>query len=210
MLVFDLDGTLVDSLQDLAGALNHALSNQNLPALDKDKVRSLIGDGIDDLLAKAVADINHADIEEIKNDFTAYYLRHLTDTTRLFPGMEDILKTIAADKAILTNKRSGPTGEICRKLAITQYFKNIVGAGPAIKLKPDPEQLIGLTAGYERDLCCMIGDGINDVLSAKAANIRSIAVGYGYTSRADLLSLKPDYFVEDTASLKALLKKIFG
>ncbi len=210
LLIFDLDGTLIDSVVDLTSTLNFALGRQKIGSLGVDNVKLLIGDGIDDLLIKAVSTIKHADVVKLKGDFTYYYMDHLTDKTRLYPNIVDILENVTFDKAILTNKRIGPTEKICSMLAITKYFKTIIGGAEGIKLKPDPEQILKLTAGYDREKCYMIGDGINDILAARAAGIRSISAGYGYTNKERLLELKPDIFVEDTASLKTFLSGLKG
>jgi phosphoglycolate phosphatase len=210
LLIFDLDGTLIDSVQDLTNALNFALSEQKIEPLGSQNVKLLIGDGIDDLLLRSVSSIKHADITKLKADFTSYYTEHLTDTTRLYPDITDILMNVTLDKAILTNKRIGPTETICLKLGITKYFKAIIGDAKGVKLKPDPEQIIKLTAGYDHEACFMIGDGVNDILAAHAAGIRSISAGYGYTNKERLMELKPDVFVEDTAALKTFLTGLKG
>jgi phosphoglycolate phosphatase len=208
LLIFDLDGTIVDSVKDIAVALNHAIGKQGYPPIPLKTVKSFIGDGIDELLAKAVAKFKVADLPQIKADFTAHYRQHLNDTTELFPGILDILEEIRADKAILTNKRIAPTEQICRKLNITKFFKNISGADGIIKLKPDPQQLLKITAGYKPSRCYMIGDGINDLLAARSALINFIAVGYGYTPPHALKRFNPAYYVADTAALKKLLKSL--
>jgi len=199
LLIFDLDGTLIDSQNDIASAVNHVRARYCEPPIGTDTVRSYVGNGVTALLQKALPEISGREMPEAREYFRDYYLNHLLDTTNLYPGIREMLENLAdPQKAILTNKPQEYSVKIIGQLSVAGHFALVWGGDTGTKRKPDAEPVLKimerLRAVPEETL--MIGDGVNDILAARAAGVHCLAVGYGYTPRQELLDLKPDHFVE--------------
>ena len=187
LLVFDLDGTLIDSRRDLVESVNAALAEFGLPAQAGDRIASYIGDGAAMLVKRALAS-DGADPElapAALEAFLAYYHEHKLDHTRLYPGVREQLELLrargTAQMAVLTNKPVRASREICEALGLAPFFFAISGGNSFATKKPEPEGLIKLMAqaGAEPSETVMIGDSDVDVRTALAASTWSLGCSWG-------------------------------
>jgi len=199
LLVFDLDGTLVDSKEDLANAVNVALESFELPPLPHPMIYSYVGDGATTLIRRALPPEKAEFLPEVLDRFLAYYRRHLLDTTRAYPGVVGALRkwTGLYRMAVLTNKGVAMTREILSGLSLDGYFFDVRGGDSFVTKKPDPEGLLHILreAGVEAREAIMIGDSRNDVLAGKAAGTVTCGVTYGLAA-AGFAEHPPDFTVD--------------
>lgn len=189
-ILFDLDGTLVDTAPDLSAALDHALTRNGRPAMGLNAVRNMVGDGARAMLERgllASGGIPSADyFEAVVDSFMAYYAAHLADTSRPFPGVQNCLGRLQqADSrlAVCTNKAERFSRSLLEQLGMAAPFGAIVGGDTLPMRKPDPGHIAGTLAalGGPVKWAAMVGDSANDVNAAKAAGIPVVAVSFGYT-----------------------------
>jgi phosphoglycolate phosphatase len=207
LLVFDLDGTLVRSGDDLAASVNYTLKTLGLPILAPETVCGFVGDGVKILMKRALGPaLEHYD--RAMDLFSTYYSEHLLDRTTLYPDVTDVLDYFdRKKKVILTNKLQGFTLQIAKALGITERFREIIGEDSTPFKKPDPRllQLVMAKWGGTPERTVVIGDGVNDILLGRNAGALSCAFLNGITGRDKLLALAPDLTCETLSDLKTLL-----
>jgi len=184
-LILDLDGTLVDSVPDLASALNRLLRTRDLPPFDRAEVASMVGNGARALVTRAFAARNQGCGEAELDAFMADYLDNIAVETRPFPGAPDTLRQLAADGwllAVCTNKPVKAARSLLDALALTPLFAAIGGGDSFPVRKPDPGHLLGTlaAAGGTAESAIMVGDHENDVMAANAAGLPCIFAAWGY------------------------------
>jgi phosphoglycolate phosphatase len=210
LLLFDLDGTLVDSLPDIAGALNAALAEQSAAPLPVDVVRGLVGEGVRRLAEKAVAVSGRPlDADALARDIIRRYSERPCVQSRLYPGIADALSTLKAGGrrlAVLTNKHGGVARGLLAALGVEGAFDAVVGDGDGYPRKPAPDAARALMQrlGAPAAATLMIGDGLPDLAMARAAGCPVAAVTWGYTDRAALAAEVPNHLVDDPAALVRL------
>ncbi|MDY0186588.1 MAG: HAD-IA family hydrolase [Syntrophus sp. (in: bacteria)] len=199
LMIFDFDGTLVNSGTDLVNAVNHTLKRLSLPELPGGKIISFVGDGVQKLVERSLGRFFPEYFDEAMKIFDLYYREHLLDHTAPYPGVEAVLAHFSdKKKVIMTNKRHHFTVELTDALHLTEYFDEIIGADSRPYRKPDRrlvDPLLDLY-GVPREKAVIVGDGINDVLLAKNAGLISCAFLNGLGNRKELLSLQPDFVCE--------------
>ena len=199
LLVFDLDGTLVDSKVDLANAVNVAVESFDLPPLPHPLIYSYVGDGASTLIRRALPKEKAGLLPEVLDRFLEYYRRHLLDTTRAYPGVVGALRKWAGiyRMALLTNKGVAMTREILSGLSLDGYFFDVRGGDSFATKKPDPEGLLHILreAGVEAREAVMVGDSRNDVLAGKAAGSVTCGVTYGLGA-SGFAEHPPDFTVD--------------
>ncbi|MHB9154815.1 MAG: HAD family hydrolase [Endomicrobiales bacterium] len=213
LILFDLDGTLVNSQNDLAAAVNHVRSLHGKPPLALDAVRSYVGNGVRALTERALPGLLPEDITRSVEQLKNYYRDHALDTTLLYPGINDVLSLLAGKTmAVLTNKPEEFSRKILEGLDIARCFAVIWGGDTGARKKPDPEPVRAIMRqlNVPAEETILVGDGPNDILAAKAAGISSLAVGYGYTGKEELLALSPDYFVSSPLDIVSCLTGAAG
>ena len=190
-LLFDLDGTLVHSLPDMAGALNTLLEELALPLLDIDQVRLMIGDGIPALVhraleaeGRAAAALELAEAEIVLR-FRRHYRARLTRETRPYPGVVETLSRLRDGgwaMAVCTNKAEAPAREILDDLGLARFFDGVAGSDTYAAPKPAADPLLGLAEVLGRPSAetVMVGDSPADVGAARNAGMPVVAVSYGY------------------------------
>ncbi|MGL1933600.1 MAG: HAD-IA family hydrolase [Fibrobacterales bacterium] len=211
LLVFDLDGTLIDSLGDLEQALNHTLEALNMPQKTMNEVRYAVGDGVKMLLTRCMLNDASDRVEEAYAIFHKFYTNHCCDTTYAYDGVRALLEEYKdTPKAVLTNKTYAPTLDILKHLGLMDYFKMVVGGDTFATRKPNPEGLLHIIQelGATPNQTVMIGDGIPDVAVAKDSGVTSVAILDGITAKERLLALNPDYTVDSFAELSQLIPTI--
>jgi phosphoglycolate phosphatase len=215
-LVFDLDGTLVDSLDDLAAALAAMLGEIGAPALPRDKVRGMIGDGTRALVARALAASNLPAtlLDERHARFLALYEAAPAALSLPYPGVVETLRAFREEGrrlAVCTNKPQRATLAVLRGTGLDGFFATVVGGDVLAAKKPDPAHLLAALAGIgatPRD-AIMVGDNEHDVAMAKAAGVPVILVRYGY-HRVPLATLAADIQIDAFAALPPAVAQIEG
>jgi len=208
LLVFDLDGTLVRSGDDLAASVNYTLKTLGLPILAPETVRGFVGDGVKTLMKKALGPDALEHFDRAMDLFSAYYAEHLLDRTTLYPDVPSVLDYFEKKKkVIVTNKLLGFTLQITKGLGIADRFQEIIGEDSTPFKKPDPRllQLVMAKWGGTPERTVVIGDGVNDILLGRNAGALSCAFLNGITGRDKLLALAPDLTCETLSDLKTLL-----
>lgn len=185
LAVFDLDGTLVDSAPDIAAAVNRMLAARGLAPLPVPDVAAMVGDGIGPLMQRAFAAHGRTPDEAAGAEYLADYEANVLVETRLFPGIQAALETLAAEGwilAVCTNKPERATRLLLAALGIETRFAAIGGGDRFAAHKPDPRHLAGTIdlAGGTPDRAVMIGDHRNDIAAARGAGVPAIFAGWGY------------------------------
>lgn len=201
-LVFDLDGTLVDSLGDIARHLNDALAERGLATYDTAQIGQWVGEGTDTLVSRAVARPELRD--EVAAAYRARYRAHPVVATHVYPGLPAVLDGLAGSTlAVLSNKPHDLACTIAQRLLHRWSFAIIAGEREGWARKPDPTGLLSIIAQLHCTDAIMIGDSEIDVATAKAAGVRSIAVTWGFRPRERLTAA--DALADTPAQLAALL-----
>ncbi len=199
LMIFDLDGTLVTSGQDIAASVNDTLATLGLPAIEEAMILEFVGDGVKKLIERSLGPASQVRFEEALVLFSHHYEEHMLDTTTLYPGVIEVLRHFHdKKKVVLTNKRHRFAAAMIDALRLTHCFDDILGADSTPYIKPDA-RLAGLLLtrfGARPDRTVIVGDGVNDILLAKHAGLLSCALLNGLTGRETLLNLKPDYSCE--------------
>ena len=193
LVLFDLDGTLLDTLEDLAAAVNHALSVRGLPLHSLQEYRSMVGHGVRNLVQQALPSGSDDNlIDAALADFKAFYTTHIDVHTRPYPGMQELLKDLHAagvQMAVASNKFQAGTEKLVREFFPEIPFAAILGNREGYPLKPDPEIVAEVLRASgtapdgsrtSRKDTVMVGDSRTDMLTAANGGINAIAVGWGY------------------------------
>lgn len=213
-VIFDVDGTLVDSAADIHAALNHGLALAGGGPVDFAAARRLIGLGLERSVEKVLADrgfaLDGAELVRIKSACTAYYDAHLLERTRLYEGVAETLEALrntGTRLGICTNKRAEATRRILSGLGILNHFGVIIARETVAQGKPHPAPLLAaihaLEGHYSR--AAMVGDTLADMQCARAAGVTAIAVSYGY-SDLPVSELGADTLVEVFSELFSALR----
>src|SRR5712691_9673513 len=218
-VVFDLDGTLVDSAPDLADTLNIIFAREGLPPVAYDTVRKLVGGGARSMIERSLAaqgrKLDTPAVDGLVKGFIDHYAAHIADRSRAFPGLEAALDELAAGGcrfAVCTNKLEWLSVRLLDALGLSKRFVAICGADTFGLQKPNPELLRRTIAqaGGRIDAAVMVGDSINDIATARAAAVPVVAVDFGYTD-TPVDKLDPDRVVCTFAELpKAVFDLLDG
>ncbi|HVZ73791.1 MAG TPA: phosphoglycolate phosphatase [Polyangia bacterium] len=209
LVLFDLDGTLVDSAPDIAAALNAALADLGLPTHPLPTVTSYVGDGAAKLVERAVDPAAHVDQAVLLERFKARYAENVCVATKPYPGVVEMLDAFAArgtPLAVLTNKPGDLARSLLAALGLEARFADVVGDGDGYARKPSPDAALVLCAkhGVAPEETLVVGDGLPDVRLAHAAAIPVAAVTWGYTSEGGLALEGPDWIVDSPRELLTL------
>jgi phosphoglycolate phosphatase len=213
VIVFDLDGTLIDTAPDLIATLNVVLTKEGLPPVPYDQARMLIGGGAKVMLARGLAadgrDTSPAQLDKLFVDFINHYSAHIADHSRPFPELEQTLDQLSDDGfklAVCTNKLEGLSRKLLEALNLTSRFAFICGQDTFGAPKPNPETLRKTIAAASGDTSAafMVGDSETDVAAARAAGIPIIAVDFGYTPRP-IVEFRPDRVISRFSELRGAI-----
>jgi phosphoglycolate phosphatase len=217
-VVFDLDGTLIDTAPDLIDTLNVTLKREGLQPVAYDKARPMIGGGarrmIERALAAEIGSAANADVDRMFKDFIEYYAAHIADRSRPYPELEETLDHLAASGhrlAVCTNKIEWLAVRLLNTLDLARYFACICGQDTFKVMKPDPEILLGTIrrAGGDPKYTVMVGDSGTDISTARNANVPVVAVDFGYTE-VPIESLYPDRIISSYVDLPAAIEAVVG
>lgn len=213
LVIFDLDGTLIDSLPDIVHAVNSVAMKNQFHTLTAEQVRPHVGLGVRSLLRSYVPNLEpDSDFEaQLMVDFFYFYRQHHLKNTDCFVGVRDYLDQCEHKIAIVTNKPKDLTDEVIAHLKLDRYpWVSVFGADSFDKKKPDPLPLRETMklAQVEPDQTVMIGDGIPDIHAAQQAGVKVVAVEYGYGSREELGVHNPDTFISGIGELAGAIKTL--
>lgn len=213
ILVFDLDGTLVDTAPDLVATLNIILAHEGFEPVPYDEARTMIGGGAKAMLERALRNrdgaVTAADLDRMFGAFIDHYAAHIADDSRPFRGLEAALDQLADDGfifAVCTNKLEWLSRRLLDALDLTRRFAFVCGQDTFNVKKPDPDvlRLTVAQAGGDIGSAIMIGDSATDIDTARAAGIPVIAVDFGYTE-IPVAHLKPDAVISCFEALPAAI-----
>jgi phosphoglycolate phosphatase len=207
LIIFDLDGTLCDSLADLSDAVNHMRNEFGLGALTMEQVRQLVGEGAAILVRGALPGKSSAEVERGLEIFLTYNSAHIADKTITYPGVRETLTILRGQErqmAVVSNKSEFLCRKLLTELALDQYFIDIVGGDtlPVRKPYPDPLLKVMASAGISASETIMVGDSIHDLKAGKAAAVTTVACLYGYGNESEISSA--DMAIDSFSSLLEL------
>ncbi len=210
LCIFDLDGTLINSLYDLADAMNYALKKNRLPTHDREKYRFMVGNGISVLADRAMVVPEGTDSQlkqQILADFNSYYNAHNTDLTVSYEGIPELLTQLdglGIQYAVLSNKPDEFAPRIVKALFPQHQFAAVWGKRDYFPRKPDPTSVLALiqALGFDSEECLYIGDSDVDIKTARNAGLRNVGVSWGFrpvselqAAGADFIANKPDQII---------------
>ncbi len=204
LIIFDLDGTLIDSKLDIAFSVNHTLASLSLEMLPVDTITSFVGKGVKNLLRQALGEYAHAKFEPAIKIFRRHYGEHCLDKTVLYPSVKKTMESLGGfKKVIVTNKPAQFAAPILKGLEIAHFFETVLGGDDVQQKKPAPEPVYFLLEklNVRPDKAIVVGDSPLDMQMGKAAGIRTCAVTYGYGKKEDLSFEQPDYLIDDLFEL---------
>ncbi len=214
LILFDLDGTLVDSVGDLAWCGNEMLRALDMPLHDPQAARDWVGNGLERLVKRVLTGDMNAEPDEALfrtglDLFNRFYTDHASDHSLLYPGAIEALEHLASlemNLACVTNKPEPFTSSLIAAMGLTKYFSLVVAGNTTARIKPDPMPLHyaadHFTLAYDK--CLMVGDSSNDVKAARAAGFNIVCVPYGYNHGNDIRDSNPDLVVENLIELNEM------
>lgn len=208
LIIFDQDGTLVDSRVDISNSVNYTLEVLGLPVLDIDTITGYVGEGITKLVERALG--SHVEfLERARSLFLEYYSSHLSDNTVLYPGVVDVLEYFRDKrKAVISNKLESLTKNLMEDLGILHYFKIVLGGDSTSKKKPFPDPVIKVldSMDVKGSMAMIVGDSPTDIEAGKRAGVLTCGVTYGYREREEILKIQPDFLIDEILGLKEIIE----
>lgn len=208
LLIFDLDGTLIESKWDIAESVNLTLAELGLPQRELEEIFGFVGDGVKKLLRLSVGESSHVSFEDALRVFRRHYLAHCLDRTQFYPGVEKTLDHFAQTrKAVATNKSIEYTQVILKGLG-SHHFQCVVGGDNGFGLKPEPGMLLHVIERLKvpKERTVLVGDSTNDINGGHNAGIRVCAVGYGMGNREKMTACQPEWFIERPEELMEIFE----
>ena len=218
LVIFDLDGTLIDSRLDLVHSVNAAIRHIGKPELPEHIIASYVGDGAPALIQRALGGetVDEALIHKGLEFFLTYYREHKLDHTTVYEGIETALSQIRGpgngthrNMAVLTNKPVNPSRAIVEALGLKPYFSQVYGGNSFDTKKPDPEGALKLLSesGVRPEQAAMVGDSHTDIETGHNAGLWTVGVTYGFAPQT-LTDARPDVLVDTPAEIGAVFGKI--
>lgn len=211
-VMFDLDGTLVNSLEDLADSANEALSKYGFKSHPTDAYKKFVGNGVKNLIKNAAPEGTEEQVlENILKDYRVIYNRNYVNKTLPYKNIPELLNALSGagiKMAICSNKPDKPTNEIVEKLLDKGFFNSIFGEREGIPRKPDPAPLLEAAAemGIKPENIIYLGDSGGDMIAAKKAGMLAAGVLWGFRDREELLENGADILLSDPLALMDYLK----
>lgn len=204
LVIFDLDGTLLNTIADLAAATNHALQHFGYPTHPTDAYRFFVGNGINKLFERALPESERSEehIAQIRSQFLPYYNVHNADLSRPYPGIPELLSALQAKDiqlAVASNKYQAATRELIAHYFPSIRFVEVLGQREGIPTKPDPSIVFDIMAKAEvqREEVLYVGDSNVDMQTAHNAGVAAVGVTWGFRPREELEALQPEYMVDE-------------
>lgn len=206
-VIFDLDGTLLDTLDDLADAVNHTMEVYGYPKHSLSYVRSIVGNGVRNLVMLALPEDQQHRTDEILPHYREYYNAHSQDKTRPYAGIVEALQALSRDYAVavVSNKPDGMVKALCR-----EFFGDIyaLGEDPSLPRKPAPDMIYKAMRDMGVERCIYVGDSDVDIKTARNAGVPCLSVLWGFRDRDVLEQVGGKYFCEDPKQLAEAIEAI--
>jgi phosphoglycolate phosphatase len=184
LIIFDLDGTLVDSSIDICNSLNYAIRPYSSSEVSVEETIALVGEGATALVRKLIEERGlDLDPATLLRRFFGYYEAHMTDHSAPYPGVETVLRALPGQKkAIVSNKLEALSTELLKALNLLGYFDYVAGGDTSLQKKPSPEPILNVLSRFDilPGDALFVGDSIFDITASRAAGVKSVAVLYGY------------------------------
>jgi len=209
LIVFDLDGTLVDTAQDITNALNFAIKPYDIKILTVEDTIKLIGEGVSRLVEKVLPMGKMHLKNNVMSRFIKYYSEHLIEFSKEYPYVRETLENLTTvKKAVISNKKEDLSKKLLEELGLSEYFDLIIGSDTAGERKPSPVPVLYVVAklGLSPEESVIVGDSNYDMEAGKRAGVRTIAVTYGYRPRENLIGA--DYIIDDIRELVPLVREL--
>ncbi len=213
-VIFDLDGTLCNTLNDLGECTNRALADFNLPLHQIEEYRMIVGNGVDMQIRRAIGEEKYTKelADKVKAAFKAYYHQDYLKYTKPYEGMEEALNQLdemGLKTAVFSNKPDEFAGKICREL-FGERFVLVAGNRPGVPVKPDPSGLYLILEQMEisPQECVYCGDSCVDIDTGKNAGIKTVGAAWGFRGRKELEEHNADYIIENPIDLPKLMKEL--
>ncbi len=207
LILFDLDGTLIDSKQDIANSVNDALQSEGYEPRPPQIIQDFVGRGLSHLIRDVLGNPTQDEIQKVTQQFWNHYLDHLLDHTTLYPGVLDFLEEFSTlPKAVVTNKPYLFSKKILEGLGIASHFQWLIGGDSLPVQKPSPDVFKPILQDWQRPLSTvlMVGDSRIDIDCGKAAGTLTCGVTYGFRTRDELISAQADFVIDQFTDLKNL------
>jgi phosphoglycolate phosphatase len=217
MILMDLDGTLVDSVPDLAYCIDAMMERLGRPPRGETAVRTWVGNGVERLVQRALTgqlegEADAADFERAQRIFLDLYRANISGRSRLYPGVRDgldYLKNAGYPLGCVTNKPAQFAEPLLRDLGVRDYFGIVVSGDTLPRRKPDPLPLLHAAAhfGVEPGDALMVGDSVSDVKAARAAGFAIVCMTYGYNHGVDIRTAHPDAVIDSLIEIRGVLER---
>ena len=209
-IIFDLDGTLIDSADGIVEAFNYAMTQNGLPSQPRDEIVKHIGFSLDHMFGK----FTNSNFDLLRKDFTLKAKHTVVDSSNPLNGAFDTVISLFESGyklGIATTKWRRNIDGILNKFGWNDYFSEIIGGDEVARNKPDPEQFVSLMALMKADPAStvIVGDTINDIIPAKKLSVRNVAVKSPYGDSKEVMNLKPEFFIENISHLPQTINKMF-
>ncbi len=205
LVIFDLDGTLINSKQDIANSVNYMMAELGLALLDNQLIYSFVGNGVGNLVKCCLTEKHLDKFDSAMLLFRQYYSDHIVDNTTLYPGIIDILDHYSSKKrAVVTNKDGGFSVFILKHLSIFDCFDKVICGDTLEKKKPDPCQINTVLSELkvDKERALIVGDGDADIKAGKNAGIHTCGLTCGFGTREALESCGADMIIDDISCMK--------
>jgi phosphoglycolate phosphatase len=208
--LFDLDGTIANTLDDIAASTNHVLAARGLPTYEHEAYRYFVGEGVTRLLARVLPADKQDLATEVAAEFKTVYAEHLLDRTAPYPGIRDLFDQLAARGvaiAVLSNKLDWATQKVVGELFPDVPFSAVVGYSESVPRKPDPTSALAIAErlGVPPPRCALIGDTATDMKTAVAAGMIPVGVLWGFRDDAELAEAGAEHLIAQPAQLLDLV-----
>ena len=212
LVIFDLDGTLINTIADLGMSTNYALQQLGYPTHDIESYKFKVGNGINNLFRRALPEGEKTDenVLRVRREFIPYYNAHNTDLSRPYPGMTELLKELQAQgilMAVASNKYQEATSKIIAELLPSIQFAAVLGQRDGVNIKPDPQIVYDILAVTEikKEDVIYIGDSGVDMQTGLNARVETCGVTWGFRPRTELEPFHPQHIVDNVTELKQLI-----
>ena len=212
LVIFDLDGTLINTIADLATSTNHALQQLGYPTHDIESYKFRVGNGINNLFRRALPEGEKTDenVLRVRREFIPFYNAHNTDLSRPYPGMTELLEDLQAQGVLLavaSNKYQEATTKIIHELLQSIRFSAVLGQREGINIKPDPQivyDILAITGVSKHDIL-YVGDSGVDMQTGSNAGVETCGVTWGFRPRTELEPFNPQHIVDNPEELRQVI-----
>lgn len=210
LVLYDLDGTLVDTRQDIINSVRYALRILKGPALSDDEIKACVGTGLHSLIQQVFRTKDEKLADKGAKLYRAHYTQHMLDYSVLYPGAKEVLEYFKNRKqAVITNKPSPFSQQILEGLGIADYFIEVLTGENGIPHKPDPGAIFHLMkkTGTVQEEVLFVGDSLIDIETARNARVEEVMIAQGFNTEATLVAAKPTYLVRNCRELLMLAQE---